>query len=202
MIPTTSLDSALANLKQYAQLRAAAGHPPANSKLAVWTYVAETQDEASRDAERYMIEYSDSALRHYEMLGSHFDTLKGYESYARQAAVMRENADGFRRSFYDSNPWGTPDRVVARAAELARLFGANELMFVFKYGSMPIEKGRGQHASVCAGSAARAAEAESGAADRLAPGQHGAGTRVVPGHAAAPARAFDRAGGQLISARP
>ncbi len=140
VIPTTSLESALANLKRYAQLRELAGHPPANSKLAAWTYVAETEADAERDAGRYMIEYSDSALRHYEMLGSHFDNLKGYESYAKQAAAMRKNADGFRRSFYDSNPWGTPDKVIARATELAEQFGANELMFVFRYGSMPIEK--------------------------------------------------------------
>jgi hypothetical protein len=51
---------------------------------------------------------------------------------------VRANQTQFKRGFYDSHPWGTPDRVIARASELASAFGTNELMFIFKYGSMPI----------------------------------------------------------------
>ena len=34
-----------------------------------------------------MNQYSDSALRHYEMLGTHLKDIKGYETYARNAAM-------------------------------------------------------------------------------------------------------------------
>ena len=54
--------------------------------------------------------------------------------------ALSEDASPFLRGFFDSHPWGTPDQTIARAAELAEVFGTNEIMFVFKYGSMPVEK--------------------------------------------------------------
>jgi len=137
-IPTTSLDAALANMRRYAQLRQEAGHAPTHTKLALWTYVAESEAEADAAAERYMVEYSDSALRHYEMLGSHLATTKGYEAYAAQAEILRADPRPFTHGFYNTHPWGTPAKVIARAKQLAEAFGTNELMFVFKYGDMPM----------------------------------------------------------------
>jgi len=137
-IPTVSLELALANMRRYAELRVAAGHGPARTKLALWTYVADSEAEADAAAERYMVEYAKSALRHYELIGTHFDNLKGYESYAAQAAAVRENPRIFTHSFYGAHPWGTPKQVIARASELAEAFGCDELMFVFRYGSMPM----------------------------------------------------------------
>lgn len=139
-IPTTSLDSALANMRRFAQLRRDAGFAPTHTKLALWTYVAETEAEASKAAGRYMVEYADSAMRHYEMLGTHLENVKGYEAYAKQSEAMRKDSSGFKRGFYDSHPWGTPEQTIARATELANAFGVNELMFVFRYGDMPIEE--------------------------------------------------------------
>ncbi len=141
-IPTTSLDAALLNIRRYAQLRSDAGHPPTHTKLALWTYVAEDAGAARAGAERYMTEYGDSALRHYEMLGTQFDGMKGYESYAAQAKAMRQGAGGFTEGFYGAHPWGTPAQTIARATELAHAVGTNELMFVFKYGSMPMDEAR------------------------------------------------------------
>lgn len=137
-IPTTSLEAALANMKQYAKLSKDAGHPPVRTKLALWTYVAETHAQAQVGAERYMVEYADSALRHYELLGSHLQHIKGYEAYAAQSEALRADSSQFTRGFYNSHPWGTPEETIARATELAHQFGADELMFIFKYGSMPM----------------------------------------------------------------
>jgi alkanesulfonate monooxygenase SsuD/methylene tetrahydromethanopterin reductase-like flavin-dependent oxidoreductase (luciferase family) len=139
-IPTTTLDAALANIRRYAQLRREAGFEPAPTKLALWTFVAESERAAQAGAERHMVEYADSALRHYELLGSHFGGIKGYEAYAAQQAAVRANPTQFQRGFYDSHPWGTPQQVIARATELANAFGTNELMFIFKYGAMPMRE--------------------------------------------------------------
>jgi alkanesulfonate monooxygenase SsuD/methylene tetrahydromethanopterin reductase-like flavin-dependent oxidoreductase (luciferase family) len=139
-IPTTSLEAALVNMRRYAELRREAGFAPSHTKLALWTYVSEDAGDADQTAERYMVEYSDSALRHYEMLGTHLANVKGYEAYAAQSAVLRQDPSLFTRGFYNSHPWGTPEQVIARSSELANAFGANELMFVFKYGGMPMDK--------------------------------------------------------------
>jgi len=138
-IPTTSLDLALANMKRYAQLREEAGFKPTHTRLALWTYVAETESEARAGAE-HMVEYADSALRHYELLGDHLGSIKGYEAYGAQQAAMRQDSTPFKRGFFNSHPWGTPDQTIKRATELANAFGTDEIMFIFKYGAMPIDK--------------------------------------------------------------
>jgi len=137
-IPTTSLELALSNMRQYAELRHNAGHGPSHTKLALWTYVAETESEAQAGAQQYMTEYADSALRHYELLGTHLQDTKGYKEYGQLQTALRQDASPFRQAFYRSHPWGTPDQVIKRATELANAFGTDEIMFVFKYGSMPM----------------------------------------------------------------
>lgn len=143
IIPTTSLETSLEVAKSYVEQRHQAGHgTSAHTKLALWTYVAETEEQARAGAEQYMCEYSDSALRHYEMLGEHLKDLKGYETYGAISDVLRADKSIFVRGFYDSHPWGTPQQTIARAAELAEAFGTDEIMFVFKYGSMPMDQAR------------------------------------------------------------
>jgi alkanesulfonate monooxygenase SsuD/methylene tetrahydromethanopterin reductase-like flavin-dependent oxidoreductase (luciferase family) len=137
-IPTTSLDVALANMRRYAALRRDAGYAPSHTKLALWTFVAETTSEAQAGAERYMVEYANSALRHYELLGTHLQSIKGYEGYSAQSEALRKDASPFTRGFYNTHPWGTPAQTIARATELANAFGTDEIMFVFKYGAMPM----------------------------------------------------------------
>ncbi|MCB1748246.1 MAG: LLM class flavin-dependent oxidoreductase [Gammaproteobacteria bacterium] len=140
IVPTVSLDIALKTARRYQAIRAEHGLPAAATKLALWTYVAETEADARAGAEQYMVEYAESALRHYELLGDHLGGIKGYESYGEMQKMLRQDATPFLRGFFDSHPWGTPEQVVARASELAESFGTDELMFIFKYGGMPIEK--------------------------------------------------------------
>ncbi|MGE0486112.1 MAG: LLM class flavin-dependent oxidoreductase [Gammaproteobacteria bacterium] len=139
VIPTQSLGLSLETAKKYATLHAKAGYKPSRSRLAVWTYVAETEAKAREGAEQYMVEYSDSALRHYELLGDHLGKIKGYESYGAAQDMLRKDATPFRRGFFNEHPWGTPDQVIKRTSELANEFGVEEITFIFKYGSMPIE---------------------------------------------------------------
>lgn len=139
VIPTASLGLSLQTAQKYARLHRQAGYPPGRTKLALWTYVADNEAEARRNAERYMVEYADSALRHYELRGTHLGSIKGYESYGAMQAALKADPTPFLRGFFDQHPWGTPDKVIRRATELAEAFGTEEIMFIFKYGSMPID---------------------------------------------------------------
>jgi alkanesulfonate monooxygenase SsuD/methylene tetrahydromethanopterin reductase-like flavin-dependent oxidoreductase (luciferase family) len=125
-------------MRRYAALRRDAGYAPSHTKLALWTYVAETTSEAQAGAERHMVEYANSALRHYELLGTHLKSIKGYEAYGAQSDALRKDPSVFTRGFYNSHPWGTPAETIARATELANAFGTDEIMFIFKYGAMPM----------------------------------------------------------------
>ena len=139
VIPTQSLGLSLETAKKYAKLHGEAGFEPVRNKLAVWTYVAESEAEAQEQAERYMVEYADSALRHYELRGNHLGDIQGYESYGQVQKALATDPTPFLRGFYNEHPWGTPEQTIARATELAHEFGAEEVTFIFKYGSMPIE---------------------------------------------------------------
>ncbi|MGE0679679.1 MAG: hypothetical protein AB7P69_02055 [Candidatus Binatia bacterium] len=44
----------------------------------------------------------------------------------------------FRQGFYREHPWRTRDQVIAKAKRLAEAFGTSEIMFIFKYGGMPM----------------------------------------------------------------
>ncbi|MCP5028912.1 MAG: LLM class flavin-dependent oxidoreductase [Actinomycetia bacterium] len=138
-IPTVSLDVALKNAQNFAQLRADAGYGPAQTKLGLWVYCAETEDEARAGAEQYLVNYADSALRHYELTGDHFSSLKGYESYSQLSKMFSHESNPFAQGFLNDHPWGTPDQVASRIKKIAEEFGAAELMLLFKYGAMPAD---------------------------------------------------------------
>ena len=140
IIPTTNLDAARETARSAARIRAEHGYPPTHNKLALWTYCAETEEEARAGAEKYMVQYGDSALRHYELLGTHLKDIKGYETYAANADALRNNASLFTHSFFEQHPWGTPQQVIEKTRVLAELFGTSEIMFIFKYGAMPMEE--------------------------------------------------------------
>jgi alkanesulfonate monooxygenase SsuD/methylene tetrahydromethanopterin reductase-like flavin-dependent oxidoreductase (luciferase family) len=136
LVPTVSLEATLQGARHFMQLRHEAGLDVCDTKLAVWVYVDEDEDRARAASERYMGEYGDSALRHYEMTGTHFDGIKGYEGYAQRAAALRADRSLFTRGFVDRHPWGTPAMVAEKIAGLAEAFGTSEMMCVFRYGSM------------------------------------------------------------------
>ncbi len=136
MIPTVSLDLSLQGARHFMSLREQAGLGPTETKLSLWVYCAETEQEARAGAERYMVEYADSALRHYEMTGTHFDGIKGYEGYAERAAALRADPTPFLDGFFARHPWGTPEMVIDKISELAHQFGTSEIMGIFRYGGM------------------------------------------------------------------
>jgi alkanesulfonate monooxygenase SsuD/methylene tetrahydromethanopterin reductase-like flavin-dependent oxidoreductase (luciferase family) len=139
IVPTTSLGLARETAVKHAKLHRAAGYEPSKTKLALWMFCAETDAEADKGAKRYMMEYTDSALRHYELLGDHLGGIKGYESYGVMQNALRKDPNVFRSGFYESHPWGGPDKVIKEVTRLAESFGTDEITFLFKYGGMPIE---------------------------------------------------------------
>ena len=142
IVPTASLEVSLTAARHFMGLRAKNGLPSTATKLAVWIYMAETEAEARRGAERYMTQYGDSALRHYELLGNHFEGLKGYDGYAARSAALRADPGAFGRVFVSEHPWGTPEMVIEKMTRLAEAFGTSEIMCVFRYGSMGAKEAR------------------------------------------------------------
>jgi alkanesulfonate monooxygenase SsuD/methylene tetrahydromethanopterin reductase-like flavin-dependent oxidoreductase (luciferase family) len=135
IVPQAAWDVHAVQLLNFARLRAENGHGPSRPKSAVWIYCAETEAEAREAAEQYMVEYGESTLRHYELLGSHFGKLKGYELYAENAKTM--NVAEHVRRWFELHPWGTPEQVIEKITDITGRLRVDEIMCVFRYGSMP-----------------------------------------------------------------
>jgi alkanesulfonate monooxygenase SsuD/methylene tetrahydromethanopterin reductase-like flavin-dependent oxidoreductase (luciferase family) len=138
IVPNQSIDASLAGFQTYTDIRRKAGLGPIDTRLAIWTYCAESEAEAQAGAEEYMVTYADTALRHYELLSGHLDTVKGYEGYAGMSEVLDRRA--MAKTMVSGHPNGTPDAIIEQTRALAEAFGTSEITFVFRYGGMPLEK--------------------------------------------------------------
>ena len=135
IIPQRPWEEYHADLASFSQARAEAGFAPARPRIHMCVYVGATEQEAAEGAQRYIPEYSQSALNNYELNSNHFATTKGYEHYAGMADLVTSQAMG--ASYLANHVWGTPDVCVEKLRSIAAAFHPEEFMLVFRYGSMP-----------------------------------------------------------------
>jgi alkanesulfonate monooxygenase SsuD/methylene tetrahydromethanopterin reductase-like flavin-dependent oxidoreductase (luciferase family) len=135
IIPQRPWDDYHGELAEFARARAAAGFAPARPRIHMCVYVGETEQAAAEGAQRYIPEYSRSALYNYELTSGHFATTRGYEHYAGMSDLITAEAMG--ASYLANHVWGTPDVCVQRLQAIAEAFHPEEFMLVFRYGSMP-----------------------------------------------------------------
>ncbi|HXK24841.1 MAG TPA: LLM class flavin-dependent oxidoreductase [Myxococcota bacterium] len=109
--------------------------------VAGWVYVDEDAARAEENARDYIGRYYRTVIDHYELAGSHLQTMKGYEMYGALQSRMREEGGPDRLSefFIGLHPWGTPEQVHAKILEIQRLTGAEAFVAVVSYGGMPYE---------------------------------------------------------------
>ena len=98
--------------------------------------LAETEDEARR----YQGKFVESNFYHYEFLGDHFKTVKGYDAYQRKAEIARKGGlEGAVAGFMQAASWGTPDKILRGLEDRRRLLGSYELNVAFRFGGTPYE---------------------------------------------------------------
>jgi len=99
------------------------------------TDLAQTETEARR----YQGKFVESNFYHYEFLGEHFQTVKGYDAYQQKAQIAREaGLDGAVDGFMKAASWGTPDKILRGLEERRRLVGDFELNVAFRFGGTPL----------------------------------------------------------------
>ena len=150
------------------------------------TNLAETEEEARK----YQGKFVESNFHHYEFLGEHFKTVKGYDAYQQKAEIARKGGlEGAVTGFMQAASWGTPDKILRGLEKRAR--GARRLR---DERGLPLRRHalrrvRARPQAVRQGGAARGQELEIG---RI--GQAGCreGRRVGRGHQEAVAARCDR----------
>ena len=100
------------------------------------TSLGETEEEARR----YQGKFVESNFYHYEFLGEHFSTVKGYDAYQQKAAIARQSGlEGAVKGFMQAASWGTPDKILRGLEARRQLLGHFELNVAFRFGGTPYE---------------------------------------------------------------
>ena len=108
----------------------------------MWAYCSENEEEAQRDLPALPETYVDSAYRHYEFFGSHFDNLPSFSHYAERAAKVRDSRTIEESNYLVSDHmWGTPDQCIERIERLMGGTNCDEIILHVRYGGMPMDKG-------------------------------------------------------------
>jgi alkanesulfonate monooxygenase SsuD/methylene tetrahydromethanopterin reductase-like flavin-dependent oxidoreductase (luciferase family) len=146
IVPQKPWNEYVPELATYNRLSREAGFRPSGPIVCLWIYCAPTESAARAGAERYIAEYAKSSTLHYEMTGSHFAGVKGYEFYAERAAALNAAASNRTdllaqrgEARLANNVFGTPDQCVEKISAILAATGAEELVLVVKYSSMSYE---------------------------------------------------------------
>jgi alkanesulfonate monooxygenase SsuD/methylene tetrahydromethanopterin reductase-like flavin-dependent oxidoreductase (luciferase family) len=96
--------------------------------------------EAEEHARKYMGKFVESNFHHYEFLGEHFNTVRGYDAYVQKAAIARQGGlEGAVAGFMQAAIWGTPDRILRELEARRGVIGEFELNAAFRFGGVPFE---------------------------------------------------------------
>ncbi len=92
------------------------------------------------EARKYQGKFVESNFYHYEFLGDHFQSVKGYDSYQQKAEIARSSGmEGAVDGFMKAASWGTPDKILRGLEERKELLGSFELNVSFRFGGTPYD---------------------------------------------------------------
>ena len=96
--------------------------------------------QCEEEARQYQGKFVESNFYHYEFLGDHFRSVKGYDSYQQKAEIARSTGlEGAVEGFMKAASWGTPDKILRGLEERKKLLGDFELNVSFRFGGTPYD---------------------------------------------------------------
>ncbi len=96
--------------------------------------------QAEEDARQYQGKFVESNFYHYEFLGDHFQSVKGYDSYQQKAEIARSaGMEGAVDGFMKAASWGTPDKILRGLEDRRNLIGNFEWNVSFRFGGTPYD---------------------------------------------------------------
>jgi alkanesulfonate monooxygenase SsuD/methylene tetrahydromethanopterin reductase-like flavin-dependent oxidoreductase (luciferase family) len=106
-----------------------------------WTFCDENADRARELAYKYIGGYWQTVVKHYELIGDHLTTMKGYEAYSemQRKASAPGGLDAMIEFFVNLQVWGTPEQCYEKILEIQRRTGAEAYTGVFSYAGMPYD---------------------------------------------------------------
>ena len=117
-----------------------AAPPPMLTDFAV---CAASNEQAEDMARRYQGKFTESNFYHYEFLGQHFASVKGYDGYQQKAEFARKAGGDLKpavENFMKAASWGTPDRILRELEKRREVVGEFELNVSFRFGGIPYDE--------------------------------------------------------------
>lgn len=107
--------------------------------ILVQCYVADTDEEARAEAKRYLPNYFQRQVEHYEVLKNPWKDIAGYEQFSKFFAnlVQLSNPEQMDK-FLDMNAVGSPETVARRIEELSAI-GFNHFIMTTATPGVPME---------------------------------------------------------------
>src|SRR6185503_9085919 len=100
--------------------------------------VCGTNADIEDEARRYQGKFVESNFHHYEFLGEHFKTVKGYDAYQQKAEIARKGGlEGAVTGFMQAASWGTPDKILRGLEKRRQVLGDFEMNIAFRFGGTP-----------------------------------------------------------------
>ena len=116
------------------------GTEPPHVMLTEFCVCGSNLAETEQEARKYQGKFVESNFYHYEFLGEHFKTVKGYDSYQQKAEIARSGGlAGAVDGFMQAASWGTPDKILRGLEDRRRALGDFELNVAFRFGGTPFE---------------------------------------------------------------
>ena len=116
------------------------GTEPPHVMLTEFCVCGSNLAETEQEARKYQGKFVESNFYHYEFLGEHFKTVKGYGSYQQKAEIARSGGlAGAVDGFMQAASWGTPDKILRGLEDRRRALGDFELNVAFRFGGTPFE---------------------------------------------------------------
>jgi alkanesulfonate monooxygenase SsuD/methylene tetrahydromethanopterin reductase-like flavin-dependent oxidoreductase (luciferase family) len=106
-----------------------------------WVFCDEDAERAAELGRRYVGDYWQSLLDHYQFDTDHLATQKGYEYYGKIRDTLEEKgADAMTEFFVDLQIVGTPEQCREQIEEIASMLGAGSFVGIFSYAGMPFDE--------------------------------------------------------------
>ena len=142
IIPQKPWDTVATELEAYRTIYREVNHSEAPPPVVSgWTFCDEDAGRAEEMARRYIGGYWKTVVEHYEILGTHLQNVKGYESYGRMQEIANQpgGSDAMTEFFLGLQVWGTPDQCFDKIMTIKQLTGAGAYNGVFSYAGMPYD---------------------------------------------------------------
>jgi len=130
------------DIDNFQAMSAKAGHVPKAPIILTNVSCAESREEATERAFKYLGRKWQSIDDHYHFSDGHLANVKGYEAYGKTAktyAKLKDPANLKKATdFYVSiQIVGTPDDCLQQIAELHKIAGMEHLIAEFSFGNLP-----------------------------------------------------------------